>query len=74
MDDFVENAQLKMRSLPPARTLARMPLRICSHTAGTPHMSVGLNARMSPTQLRTELSVKVLEGEKIGEYGYEQSV
>lgn len=45
---------------PAALTLETIPFRIVSHTAGTPTMMVGWRARMSPRQLRTEASVRVL--------------
>src|SRR5258707_12767048 len=41
-------------------TLPRTPFLMDSHTAGTPARIVGRNAQMSPWQLRTEASVKVL--------------
>ena len=46
-------------NVPPALTFAAMPFLIISQTAGTPIIIVGLSARMSPTQLRTDASVSV---------------
>ena len=46
-----------LRSVPADRMRAMMPLRIISHTWGTPIMMDGWNARMSPTHLRTDASV-----------------
>ena len=44
----------------PALTLAMMPFLTVSQTAGTPIRTVGLNSRMSPLQLRTDASDRVL--------------
>lgn len=41
-------------------TCRMMPFLTNSQTPGTPTMTVGANSRMSPLQLRTEVSVRVL--------------
>lgn len=59
---LADMAKLKTADLtaPPDLTLVMIPFRINSQTAGTPTMTVGLKALISPTQFRTEVSVRVL--------------
>lgn len=48
-----------LATAPDFSTLLSIPLRIVSHTAGTPSKKVGCSALMSPRQLRTLESASV---------------